>query len=49
MILTEPGITWRRSFEATGPRGEAIKRAIKAGTDVPGAHLMQTERLDVRA
>lgn len=30
------------------PDREAIKRAIKAGTDVPGCHLLQTERLEVR-
>ena len=30
------------------PDREAIKRAIKAGTDVPGCHLLQTERIEVR-
>lgn len=26
MILTEPGLRWRRSLEVTGPRGEACVR-----------------------
>ena len=26
MILTEPGLRWRRSFEAAGPRGETCVR-----------------------
>lgn len=26
MILTEPGLTWRRTMEAAGPRGEACIR-----------------------
>lgn len=30
------------------PDKDAIKRALKAGTAVPGCHLLQTERLEIR-
>jgi len=33
---------------APRPDRDAIKRAIKAGTDVPGCHLLQTERLEIK-
>jgi hypothetical protein len=34
---------------APRPDRDAIKRAIKAGEDVPGARLTQTERLEIKA
>ena len=34
---------------APRPDRDKIKRDIKAGIDVPGAHLLQTERLEIRA
>lgn len=33
---------------APRPDRDAIKRAIKSGADVPGCHLLQTERLEIR-
>lgn len=34
---------------APRPDRDRIRRDIKAGIDVPGAHLLQTERLEIRA
>lgn len=34
---------------APRPDKDAIKRALKAGADVPGARLMQSERLEIKA
>jgi len=44
MIPTE----FLRTKVITEVAKDEIKRAIQAGQDVPGAHLEQTERLEIK-
>jgi aromatic ring-opening dioxygenase LigB subunit len=41
-------LVFMRTKTVMEPAKEEIKRAIQAGQDVPGAHLEQTERLEIK-
>ena len=43
-----PEFIYQPEPPAPRPDKQAIARALKAGTDVPGAHLLQNERLEIK-